>query len=126
MIKKKDHALLEEAYAKVMLSEITSELPEDPENNNKEDTSKIDSLIAAMNEAHGAGDMDSLKRTIAELNVVLHIDSGMPDDDYEFEEPQSSGGTGQYISNKQKSKEAQNDFLINRMNLKPGKDFPKN
>jgi len=125
MIKKKDHALLEEAYAKVMLSEITSELPEEEGNN--EDTSKIDSLISAMNEAHKAGDMDSLKRTIAELNVVLHIDTAMPDDDYEFEEPQSSaGGTGKYISNKEKSKQAQDDFLINRMNLKPGKDFPKN
>jgi hypothetical protein len=123
MFKKKDHVTLEEAYNKVLMNEISSELPPEEEDD-QEGGSDRDALIAAIKGASEVGDMESLKRNVAELNALLN--GNMPSDDYEIEEPQSSGGnegTGKYISNKEKSSQHKSDFLINRMNLKPGKDF---
>ena len=127
MFKKKDHAMLEEAYNKVLMNEISSELPPEEdgsEESHQEGGSNRESLIAAIKGANEVGDMESLKKSVAELNALLN--GNLPQDDYEIEEPQSTGGnegTGQYISKKDRSAQHKNDFLINRMNLKPGKDF---
>ena len=126
MFKKKDHAMLEEAYRKVLMNEISSEMPpeEEPSEQGGEENSKRESLINAIKGASETGDMDSLKRNVAELNALLN--GSMPPDDYEIEEPQKTGGnegTERYLSKKEKSAQHKSDFLINRMNLKPGKDF---
>jgi hypothetical protein len=127
MIKKKDHAMLEEAYSKVLMNEIHAEFPEYEDESEDSGSDKIKALIAAISGASEVGDKESLKRNVEELN--RHLNGGSSDDndlDFETEEPQTMGGnegTGKYISNKEKSAQHKNDFLINRMNLKPGKDF---
>ena len=69
MFKKKDHAMLEEAYNKVLMNEISSELPpeeEGSEESHQEGGSNRESLIAAIKGANEVGDMESLKKSVAE------------------------------------------------------------
>jgi len=115
---KKQPSLLEaydQVYSKKVINEIHAEFP--PEEDH--DKVKRDELVTAIQGASEAGDMDSLKRAVEELQGLLG-------GDIEGEEPQSSSAdTGRYLSKKDQSKKHKEDFLIQRMNLKPGKDFPK-
>jgi hypothetical protein len=127
MFKKKDHAMLEEAYSKVMMNEIHSNVPMDEGDGEGDDNKESIShdFIVRLQGALEVGDYEALKRVTNEFSSFLG-DGGAGDDFGHEEEPQSHGGnqgTGHYVSNKQKSKERSEDFLINRMNLKPGKDF---
>jgi hypothetical protein len=122
MFKKKDHAMLEEAYNKVLMNEIHAEFPPDDEDKDEHE------------------DLDLTGEERKWVDLLHRLNDAINDQQYhnatdimkgflqsEDEEPQSTGGnegTGQYISNKDRSAQYKSDFLINRMNLKPGKDFP--
>jgi hypothetical protein len=129
MFKKKDHAMLEEAYAKVMMNEINSEMPmeDEPEGKNY-DVEIINHFLEDISDAVKTGDIEKAKSLIEILNIKMNGENNSnSNDDLDLdEEPQSTGGnegTGKYISKKQKSADHKTDFYINRMNLKPGKDF---
>jgi hypothetical protein len=132
MFKKKDHAMLEEAYAKVMMNEIHSNVPMDDEPENfpggdggESHHSNIENLCDQLKQAIKYGEVVAADGIMTKLQKYIN-NSKSSDSDLELEEPQSTGGnegTGRYISNKQKSAEHKTDFYINRMNLKPGEDF---
>ena len=118
--------MLEEAYSKVLMNEINAEFPEHEDESGEHSSDEIKSLISAIQGASEVGDKESLKRSVEQLNRLVNGESSDSDIDFEDEEPQSTGGnegTGHYVSNKQKSADHKTDFYINRMNLKPGKDF---
>lgn len=126
MFKKKDHAMLEEAYAKVMMNEIT--MGDGPEDEGRDEHEDLDlsgderkwlNLLHSLNDAINDQQYHNAKEI---MKSFLHAENSLEDE----EEPQSTGGnegTGRYISNKQKSAEHKTDFYINRMNMKPGEDF---
>jgi hypothetical protein len=129
MFKKKDHAMLEEAYNKVLMNEIHAEFPPDENSEHGDENSYINHHIDDIKHAMEMGDIETAKSLIEVLNAKVNGGSNSSSDDdvdFEDEEPQSTGGnegTGEYISNKDRSAQHKSDFLINRMNLKPGKDF---
>ena len=110
-----DHNLILEAYNKV-INEIQDMSPEDG-SEKKEKT--CHDFIQELQNKFFASDYEGLTQTVKAFDKYLSTGQTHQTNDEEQ-------GTGQYISNKQKSKEHKDDFLVSRMNMKFPKDLSNN
>jgi hypothetical protein len=115
-----DHNLILEAYNKV-LNEIQDMSPEEG-SENKEKT--CHDFIQELQNKFFANDYDALAQTVKAFDKYLT--TGQTHQSHDEEPFEDKQGTGQYISNKQKSQDHKNDFMINRMNMKVPKDHSNN